>query len=261
MRRRHVWFLAVPVMVFLVVLADGNRTNADGRPGLTDQTVDFRLNQIMVKLSQIEWELSQIRNRLRSRDQRLDDIDRQLDRILEEMEDVTPTKSATSTSATDPALFGTWRLSRNDFADEIPENIRRYLEAQADQADQRDRADRIRRNIAKNVSTVIDSFEVFLDQTGFLLLRFEPDGLYTDSTGDEGMWLVSESRLIMTTFDGRTYPSTYSVDGADLTLTLTGDQIGTLLLLEAERTGARDRRLIANSFRYTDRVRLFYTKE
>ena len=243
-------------MIFLLVVLTGwNRTFAD------DQTVEFRLNQIMVKLNQIEWELSQVRNKFGTQENRFDHIDRQMDRILEEIEDVTSTESALSTSATDPVLEGTWRLSRNDFAEEIPKNIRRYLEAQADQADSRDRADRIRRNIEKNVKTVIDSFEVFLDQTGFLLLRFNPDGLYTDSTEDEGMWLVSGNRLVMTTFDGRTYPSTYTVDDAGLTLTLTGDQIGTLLRLEAISTGARDRRLIANIFKYTDRVRLFYTKD
>lgn len=255
MRRRHVFLTAIPVIVLIVVLTGWNRTSAD------DQSVDFRLSQIMVKLTQIEWELSQVRNRLRSNDQRLADIDRKLGLILEEIEDATSTVSASSTSAIDPALEGTWRLSRNDFADEIPKNIRRYLETQAEQADSRDQADRIRRNIEKNVNTVIDSFEVFLDQTGFLLLRFSPDGLYTDSTADEGMWLVSGNRLVMTTFDGRTYPSTYTVDDAGLTLTLTGDQIGTLLRLEAIRTGARVRRLIANTFKYTDRVRLFYTKD
>ena len=255
MRRWQGLFLAIPMIGLLVVITGWNRTYAD------DQTVEFRLNQIMVKINQIEWELSQVRNKLGTQENRFDHIDRQMDRILEEIEDVTSSESASSTSAIDSELVGTWRLSRHDFAEEIPKNIRRYLETQADQADSRDQANRIRRNIEKNVNTVIDSFEVFLDQTGFLLLRFNPDGLYTDSTADEGMWLVSGNRLVMTTFDGRTYPSTYTVDDAGLALTLTGDQIGTLLRLEAIRTGARSRRLIANTFKYTDRVRLFYTKD
>lgn len=255
MRRRHVLFLAIPMIFLLVGLTGWNRTSAD------DQTVEFRLSQIMVKINQIEWELSQVRNKLGTQENRFDHVDRQMDRILEEIEDVTSSESASSTSAIDSKLLGTWRLSRNDFAEGIPKNIRRYLETQADQADSRDHADRIRRNIEKNVTSVIDSFEVFLDQTGFLLLRFTTDGLYTDSTADEGMWLVSGNRLVMTTFDGRTYPSTYTVDDTGLTLTLTGDQIGSLLRLEAIRTGARGRRLIDSTFKYTDRVSLFYTKD
>ncbi len=284
MRRRHVFLLAIPMIVLVLVLTGWNRTSAEDRP---DQSVDFRLSQIMVKLGQIERELSQVKNRLGSQDRRLTGIDRQLERILEEIEEVASTASAGLTAssassaseasassgvaasassgvATDPSLVGTWRLARNDFAEGIPKNIRRYLSAQAERAEQardRNRADRIERDIEKNVRTVIDSFEVFLDQSGFLLLRFEPDGMYTDSTKDVGMWLISGDRLIMTTFDGRTYPSTYSIDEAGLTLTITGDQIGTLIRLEAERMGAGGRRLIDNTFRYTDRVRLFYTKD
>ena len=278
MRRRPVWFLAMPMIVCLAVLTGWNRTAADDWP---DQSVDFRLNQIMVKLGQIEWELSQVKNRLGSRDRRLTDIDRKLDRIFEEIEKVASTASAvstesaspaataseasaaspTSSTAIDPALVGTWRLAHNDFAEGIPKNIRRYLSAEADRAKDRDRADRIERDIEDRVESVIDSFEVFLDKSGFLLLRFETDGIYTDSTKGEGMWLVSGDRLIMTTFNGRTYPSTYSVVEAGLTLTITGDQIGTLFRLEAGRSGRNTRKMIDQAFRYTDRVRLIYTKD
>ena len=288
MRRRPVRFLAIPMIVFLAVLTGWNRTAADDRP---DQSVDFRLNQIMVKLGQIEWELSQVKNRLGSRDRRLTDIDRKLDRILEQIEEVASTAStsssasmestesaessasasseastesnasASSGTAIDPALVGTWRLARNDFAENIPNNIRRYLAEQAERAEsprrQAGRADQIDRNVKK----IVDDFEVILDQAGFLLMRFRPDGMYTDSTGDEGMWLVSGDRLILTTFDGRAYPCKYSVNDTDMTLTITGDQIGTLIRLERERMGAGDRRVIDNSFRYTDRVRLFFTRD
>ena len=61
MRRRHVLFLAIPMIVFPLVLTGWNRTAADDRP---EQSVDFRLSQIMVKLNQIEWEMSQVKNRL-----------------------------------------------------------------------------------------------------------------------------------------------------------------------------------------------------
>jgi len=264
MRRRHVFFLAIPIAVFLAVLAGWNRAAAD------DQSTDFRLSQIMVKLTQIEWQLTQVRNRLGSQDQRLTDIDRQLEQILEEIEEAASTASKGSTASTesmssraavDPALTGTWRLARNDFAEEIPKNIRRYLEERADQADQAAVRRRRIARIDETVKKVVDYFEEILDQAGFRLIRFRPDGMYTDDTKDEGMWLVSGDRLILTTFDGRAYPCTYSVDGTDLTLTITGDQIGTLFRLERERVGAGDLRMIANSFRYTDRVRLFYTRD
>lgn len=270
MRRRHVLFLAIPIVVFLAVLAGWNRTAAD------DQTVDFQMSQIMVKLTQIEWQLTQVRNRLGSQDQRLTDIDRQLEQISEEIEDAASTASkaskgsTASTAATesvssratiDPALAGTWRLARNDFAEEIPKNIRRYLEEHADQADQAAVRRRRIARIDENVKKIVDYFEEILDQAGFRLIRFRSDGMYTDDVGDEGMWLVSGDRLILTTFDGRAYPCTYSVDGTDLTLTITGDQIGTLFRLERERVGAGDLRLIDSSFKYTDRVRLFYTKD
>lgn len=282
MRRRQVWFLAIPMIIFLAVLTGRNRTSADDRP---DQSIDFRLNQIMVKLGQIEWELSQVKNRLGSRDRRLTDIDRKLDRIVEEIDDAASTAStasmasaessasasstastesnasASSSAAIDPALVGTWRLARNDFAEEIPNNIRRYLAEQAERAEsprrQAGRADRI----DKNVKKIVDDFEVILDQAGFRLIRFRPDGMYTDDTGDEGTWLVFGDRLILTTFDGRAYPGTYSVSGAELTLTITGDQIGTLIRLERERLGAEGRRMITSTFKYTDKVRLFYTKD
>lgn len=257
MRRRHVFLTAMPVIVFIVVLTGWNRTSADDR---SDQTVDFRLNQIMVRLNQIEWELSRVRNRQGTQGERLDEIDTQLNRILAAIADFKSPGPASSSTATDPALAGAWRLSRNDFADEIPKNIRRYLEAQADQADRRDRADQI----DDSVRNIIDKFEEVLDRDGFRLIRFRPDGMYTDSTGDEGMWLVSGDRLILTTFDGRAYPVTYFVDGAELTLTITGDQLGTLFRLEAAeagRLGRRGRDLIDHTFKYTDRVRLFYTKD
>ncbi len=285
MRRRQVWFLAIALIIFLAAFTGRNRTAADDRP---DQSIDFRLNQIMVKLGQIEWELSQVKNRLGSQDRRLTDIDRKLDRILEEIEDAASTAStasmessesaessasasstastessasASSRTAIDPALLGTWRLARNDFAEEIPNNIRRYLAEQAERAEsprrQAGRADQI----DKNVKKIVDDFEVILDQAGFRLIRFRPDGMYTDGTGDEGTWLVFDDRLILTTFDGRAYPGTYSVSGAELTLTITGDQIGTLFRLERERLGAGGRRMITSTFKYTDRVRLFYTKD
>lgn len=291
MRRRPVWFLAIPMIAFLAVLTGWNRTAADDWP---DQSVDFRLNQIMVKLGQMEWELSQVKNRLGSRDRRLTDIDRKLDRILEQIEEVASTASTASTAssastestesaessasasseastesnasassgtAIDPALAGTWRLARNDFAENIPNNIRRYLAEQAERAENPRRQAGSADQIDKNVKKIVDDFEVILDQAGFLLMRFRPDGMYTDGTGDEGMWLVSGNRLILTTFDGRAYPCKYSVNDTDMTLTITGDQIGTLIRLERERMGAGDRRVIDNSFRYTDRVRLFYTRD
>ena len=157
--------------------------------------------------------------------------------------------------------MGSWRLSRNDFAEEIPNNIRRYLEDRAEQAEQAAVRRRRTARIDEVVKTVVDYFEEVLDQAGFRLIRFRPDGMYTDDTKDEGMWLVSGDRLILTTFDGRAYPCTYSVNGSDLTITFTGDQIGTLIRLERERMGAGDRRIIANSFRFTDRVRLIYTRD
>ena len=169
--------------------------------------------------------------------------------------------SASSSAAIDPALVGTWRLAGNDFAEEIPSKFRRYLEEHAEQAEERWRREYRRNRIDERVEKFIDGFEDILDQAGFLLIRFSPDGMYTDGTGDVGMWLVSGDRLIMTTFDGRTYPSTYSIDEAGLTLTITGDQIGTLFRLETGFTVRRTREMIEQAFRYTDRVRLFYTKD
>ena len=257
MRRRHVVFLAVTMIVLLVVPTGWNRTSAE------DQIVDFRLNQIMVKLNQIEWELSQLRNRLGTQDNRFDHIDRQMDRILEEIQDVTSsasTESMSSSNAVDPALVGTWKLSRNDFAEEIPNNIRRYLAEQAAQADgpvRRFRTDRMDRDITE----IIVGFEEILNRTGLRQIQFRPDGMYTDSTGDKGMWLVSGERLILTTFDGRAYPGTYSLNGAEFTLTVTGDQIGTLFRLEAEKSVGITKTMIDQAFRNKDRVRLIYTRD
>ena len=264
------------ILVLLAFASGWNRTAAD------DQSVDFRQSQIMVKLNQIEWELSRVKNRLGAQDRRFDEIEGQLDRILVAIEAAGSGKfpsspgpeasgssgtSGSAPAATDPALVGAWRLARHDFAEEIPNNIRRYLEEQAEQVEQAELADQaaVRRRrtarIDERVEKVIHGFEDTLDQAGFRLIRFGPDGLYTDGTGDEGQWLVSGNRLILTNFDGRAYPGTYSVDGAELTFTITGDQVGTLIRLERERLGAGDRSMIVNSFRYTDRVRLFYTKD
>lgn len=302
MRRRPVWFLAIPMIVFLAVLTGWNRTAADDWP---DQSVDFRLNQIMVKLGQIEWELSQVKNRLGSRDRRLTDIDRKLDRILEQIEEVASTAStassasmestefaesaesstsasssgtaasassasssgaeasnasASSGTAIDPALVGTWRLARNDFAEHIPNNIRRFLAEQASQSDGMVRRSRIDR-IDQNVTEIIVKFEEILNETGFRVMSFRPDGYYTDSTGDDGMWLVSGDRLILTTFDGRAYPCTYFIDGDELTLTITGDQIGTLFRLAPGKPPGLTGKMIDQVFLNEDRVRLFYKRD
>lgn len=269
MCRRPVWFLAIPMIVFLAVLTGRDRTAADDLP---DQSVDFRLNQIMVKLSQIEWELSQVKNRLGSRDRRLNEIDRKLDRILEEIEDAASSGSASSSgaeassastsssTAIDPALVGTWRLARNDFAESIPNDIRRHLAEQASQSDGMVRRFRTG-NIDQNVTEIIVKFEEILYETGFRVMSFRPDGHYTDGTGDDGMWLVSGDRLILTTFDGRAYPGTYFVDGAEFTLTITGDQIGTLFRLAAEKPPGVTGKMIDQAFRYEDRVRLFYKRD
>ncbi len=269
MCRRSVWFLAIPMIVFLAVLTGWNRTAADDRP---DQSVDFRLNQIMVKLSQIEWELSQVKNRLGSRDRRLTEIDRKLDRILEEIEDAASSGSASSSgaeassastsssTAIDPALVDTWRLARNDFAENIPNNIRRYLAEQASQSDGMVRRARIDR-IDQNVTEIIVKFEEILNETGFRLISFRPDGHYTDSTRDEGMWLVSGDRLILTTFDGSAYPGTYFIDGDELTLTITGDQIGTLFRLAPGKSAGVTGKMIDQAFLNEDRVRLFYKRD
>ena len=287
MRRRHVWFLAIALIIFLAALTGRNRTAADERP---DQSIDFRLNQIMVKLGQIEWELSQVRNRLGSQDRRLTDIDRKLDRILEEIEDAASTASsassasmestesaessasasstasketnasASSSTAIDPTLVGTWRLVRNDFTEHIPNNIRRYLAEQASQSDGMVRRARIDR-IDRNVTEIIVKFEEILDQAGFRLMSFRPDGHYTDSTRDEGMWLVSGSRLILTTFDGRAYPGTYFIDGDELTLTITGDQIGTMFRLAPGKSPGVTGKMIDQAFLNEDRVRLFYKRD
>lgn len=254
------------IITFLAVFSGRNRTAAD------DQTIDFRMNQIMVKLNQIEWAISQVRNRLSSNDQRLADIDRQLDRVLEELGSAASTAPASSSTAIDPALVGTWVLSHNDFAEVIPNYIRRYFEELAQERrntnrldfEARREADHIESNIEDTVTRVLDGFEEVQDSTGLRLIGFRSDGMYTNSTEDEGMWLVSGNRLIMTTFDGRNYPVTYFVDGTDLTLTITGDQLGTLFKLKAAdegRLGRRGRDLIDNTFKYTDRVRLFYTKD
>lgn len=272
MRRRHVLFLAIPMIVYLAVLTGWNRTAADDWP---DQSVDFRLNQIMVKLGQIEWELSQIKNRLGSRDRRLTDIDRKLDRILEEIEDAASTASsassastesaetnasASSSTAIDPTLVGTWRLARNDFAEHIPNNIRRYLAEQASRSDGMVRRARIDR-IDRNVTEIIVKFEEILDQTGLRLMSFRPDGHYTDGTGDEGMWLISGNRLILTTFDGRAYPGTYFIDGDELTITITGDQIGTMFRLAPGKSPGVTGKMIDQVFLNEDRVRLFYKRD
>ena len=278
--KRLLYILPPLGILVLLAFADGwNRTAAD------DQSVDFRQSQIMVKLNQIEWELSRVKNRLGAQDRRFDEIERQLDRILEAIEAAGSEKSPSSSgldssgtsrsapAATEPTLVGAWRLARHDFAEEIPNNIRRYLVEQADLGDQVGQAEQVeqaeqaavrRRHTARideRVSKVIGYFEEVVDQAGFRLIRFGSDGRYTDGTGDEGQWLVSGSRLILTNFDGRAYPGTYSVDGTELTFTITGDQVGTLMRLERESMGAGDRSMIVNTFRYTDRVRLIYTKD
>lgn len=176
-------------------------------------------------------------------------------------------ETESSRAAIDPALEGTWWLAQHDFAQEIPYNIRRYLSEQEERSESpfqrysREREARRADQIEETVEKIVDDFEGILDQAGFRLFRFRSDGTYMDDTDDEGMWLVSGDRLIMITYNGRAYPSTYSVDEAGLTLTFTGDQIGTLIRLERDRIGARDRRLIDAAFQYTDRVRLFYTKD
>lgn len=257
MRRRHGLFLAVPIILLLVVITGWNRTSAD------DQTEDFRLNQIMVKLDQIERELSQVKNRFGTQENRFDHIDRQMDRILKELEktaSTSSTESVSSSDAVDPALVGTWKLSRNDFAEEIPNNIRRYLAEQAAQSGgmvRRVRTDRMDRDITE----IIVSFEEILNQTGLRQIQFRPDGMYTDSTGDKGLWLVSGERLILTTFDGRAYPGTYSLSGAEFELTFPGDQIGTLFRLEAGRSGGITKTMIDQAFQNKDRVRLIYTRD
>ena len=263
MKRLPVILSPLGIIVLLALASGWNRTAAD------DQSVDFRLSQIMIKLNQIEWELSRVKNWLEAQDGRFDEIEGQLNRIRGEIGDAGSVKppsspgpaasaaSVPAAAATDPALAGAWRLSRNDFAEEIPENIRRYLAEQGSLEDLRNRPDRIDEDVGKT----IDKFEEILDQTGFRLIRFRLDGMYTDGTGDEGQWLVSANRLILTSFDGRAHPFTYAVNGADLTLTITGDQIGTLFLLEAGRTSPRTREMIESTFKYTDRVRLFYSKD
>lgn len=130
MRRLYLILIPLGIIAILAVFSGGNRTAAD------DQTIDFRMNQIMVKLNQIEWELSRVRNRQGVQNKRLDEIDTQLDRILSELQNLTSSVPASSSSATDPVLVGTWRLSRSDFAEEIPDNMRRYLEEQAEQAEE-----------------------------------------------------------------------------------------------------------------------------
>lgn len=255
MRRLHVFLITIPVIVLIVVLTGWNPTSAE------DQTVDFRLNQIMVRLNQIEWELSRVRNRQGTQSERLDEIDTKLDRILEEMAGFAPMEPASSSTATDPALWGTWRLTRHDFAEEIPDKMRRYLEEQAEQAEESWRKAYRSKRIDERIEKTIDGFEKILDQSGFRLIRFRSDGMYKDGAGDDGTWLVSGNRLVMTTFDGRTFPSTYSVDDAGLTLTFTGDQIGTLFSLEAEREVRRNAGNHRQYLKYTDRVRLIYTKD
>ena len=92
MRRWHVILLSLLMIAFLAVLAGWNRTAAD------DQSVDFRMSQIMVKLTQIEWQLTQVRNRLDGHENRFDQIDRQLERVMEEIEDAASWASTASVS-------------------------------------------------------------------------------------------------------------------------------------------------------------------
>ena len=198
MRRRQVWFLAIALIIFLAALTGRNRTAADDR---SDQSIDFRLNQIMVKLGQIEWELSQVKNRLGSQDRRLTDIDRKLDRILEEIDDVASTAATASTESTesaessasaetaestatvssraaiDPALVGTWRLAGNDASDDSLDRIRRRLEGNVAVPATTDSTAR------KFVNRLVHA----VDLNRLRLIRFDSDGLYSDETDAAGV--------------------------------------------------------------------------
>ncbi len=272
MRRRQVWFLAILLIIFLAVLTGRNRTAADDRP---DQSVDFRLNQIMVKLGQIEWELSQVRNRLGSQDRRLTDIDRKLDRILEEIDDVASTAATASTESTetaessasaetaestatvssraaiDPALVGTWRLAGNDASDDSLERIRRNLAGN----------DAVPAIPDSTALAFVNRVEHALELNRLRIIRFDSDGLYSDETDDVGIWTVYGDRLIRITKNGNISQAAYLATGSSLSLLFTGEQTLKSLKAVSHTWTSEDQELFDAAFGQSDEVRFLLIKD
>ncbi len=211
MRRWHVILLSLLMIAFLAVLAGWNRTAAD------DQSVDFRMSQIMVKLTQIEWQLTQVRKRLDGHENRFDQIDRQLDRIRSDIEKEAEEAASTATrpAASDPALVGTWRLTRSDFADDTADPVRSGL----------DGTDVDPALLESNAREFVNRVERALGLAGLRLIRFNSDASYADGTGVMGMWSVYGDRLIRISRDGEVSQAAYLVSGSSLSLLFTRDQI------------------------------------
>lgn len=272
MCRRQVWFLAIVLIIFLAGLTGRNRAAADDRP---DQSIDFRLSQIMVKLGQIEWELSQVKNRLGSQDRRLPDIDRKLDRIVEEIDDAASTAStastasaessasasstastesnasASSSAAIDPALVGTWRLAGNDASDDSLDRIRRRLEGNKAVPATTDSTARV----------FVNRLVHALDLSRLRLIRFDSDGLYSDETGAAGVRTVYGDRLIRIGTDGNISQVAYLATGSSLSLLLTGDQTLKALKAASQTWTNEDQALFDAAFKQTDGLRLSLIKD
>ena len=196
------------MIAFLAVLAGWNRTAAD------DQSVDFRMSQIMVKLTQIEWQLTQVRKRLDGHENRFDQIDRQLDRIRSDIEKEAEEAASTATrpAASDPALVGTWRLTRSDFADDTADPV---SEADLDGTDVDPAL------LESNAREFVNRVERALGLAGLRLIRFNSDASYADGTGVMGMWSVYGDRLIRISRDGEVPRAAYLVSGSSLSLLFT----------------------------------------
>ena len=233
------------MVAFLVVIAGWNRTDADDQ---SNQSADFRLSQIMVKLTQIEWQLTQVRNRLGGHENRFDRIDRQLDQVRSAIEKEAEEAGVTASRpvAPDPEPVGTWRLSRNDFADDTADRIQSGLEGtEIDPA-----------VLESNAREFVNRVEHALDLAGLRLIRFNSDASYADDTGGMGNWSVYGDRLIRISRDGEVSQAAYLVSGSSLSLLFTRDQILRAVKAASEIWTSVDQEWIDAAFEQRDGLRV-----
>ena len=242
MRRWHVIVLSLVMVSFIAVFAGWDRTVAD------DQSIDFRMSQIMVKLTQIEWQLTQVRNRLGGHESRFDRIDRQLDQVRSAIEKEAEEAGLTASRpvAPDPELVGTWRLSRNDIADDTADRIRSELkETEVDPA-----------LLESNAREFVNRVEYALDLAGLRLIRFNSDATYLDDTGGLGKWSVYGDRLIRISIDGDVSQAVYLVSGSSLSFLFIRDQALKALKAASETWTGVDQDLFDAAFEQRDGLRV-----